>query len=93
MLEMDEKFDTYELEKVKKRPLELLFFAECVFENLKKRVDFNKPIVELWSDEVSFRGWDYREGTEWQVYLRDLIEFRFNRNDNCNFVYRKKIKK
>ena len=56
MLEMDEKFDTYELEKVKKRPLELLFFAECVFEDLKKRVDFNKSIVELWSDEVSFRG-------------------------------------
>ena len=74
MLEMDEKFDTYELEKVKKRPLELLFFAECVFENLKKRVDLNKSIVELWSDEVSFRERDYGEGTEWQVYLRDLIE-------------------
>ena len=45
MLEMDEKFDTYELEKVKKSPLEL-----CIFK-------------------------------------------RFNRNDYCNFVYRKKIKK
>ena len=38
MLEMDEKFDTYELEKVKKRPLDLLFFAECVFDNLKKKI-------------------------------------------------------
>ena len=36
MLEMDEKFDTYESEKAKKRPLDLLFFAECVFDNLKK---------------------------------------------------------
>ena len=36
MLEMDEQFGTYELEKVRKRPLDLLFFAECVFDNLKK---------------------------------------------------------
>ena len=36
MLEMDKKFDTYELEKVKKCPLDLLFFAECVFDNLEK---------------------------------------------------------
>ena len=77
MLEMYKKYDTYELGKIKKCPLELLFFTECVFDNLKKIADFDKSIVELWSGDVPYRGRDYGEETEWQVYLRDLIEFRF----------------
>ena len=36
MLGMDKKFDTCELENAKKCPLDLLFFAECIFDNLKK---------------------------------------------------------
>ena len=47
MLEMNKKFDTYELEKVKKRSLEPLFFAECIIDNLKKIAGFNKSVVEL----------------------------------------------
>ena len=77
MLEMYKKFDTYELGKIKKCPLELLFFTECVFDNLKKIAGFDKSVVELWSGDVPYRGRDYGEETEWQVYLRDLIEFRF----------------
>ena len=55
MLEMNKKFDTYELEKVEKRSLEPLFFAECIIDNLKKIAGFNKSVVELWSSEVSYR--------------------------------------
>ena len=73
MLEMDKTFETYELEKVKKCSLKHLFFAKCVFDSLKKIADFNKSIVELWSSEVSYRGRDYDEGSEWQVYLTDVI--------------------
>ena len=81
MLEMDKKIDTYELE------LQNFYFSPNAYlTTLKKIADFNKSTVKLWSGEVSYRGRDYGEGTAWQVYLRDVIEFRFNRNDNCNFL-------
>ena len=32
------------------------------------------------------------KGGEWEVYLIDVIEFRFNRNDHCNFFYIRKQK-
>ena len=56
MLEMDENFETCYWYKIKKRPLELLFFALCVFDDLKKVADFNKSIVVLWSGEVTYGG-------------------------------------
>ena len=48
-------------------------------------MQFDKSIIELWDADVSYKGIDYGEGSEWEVYLIDVIEFRFNRNDHCNF--------
>ena len=28
----------------------------------------------------------YGQGTEWEVYLIDVVELRFNRNDHFNFI-------
>ena len=39
------------------------------------------------------RGGDYGEGTEWKVYLRNVIDFLFDGNHYSNFVERKKSKK
>ena len=64
----------------------------------KKKNWFQKLIVELWSGEVSYRGGvggggNYGEGTEWKVYLRNVIDFLFDGNHYSNFVERKKSKK
>ena len=68
MLQWDEKFDVDELEKIKKRPLELLFLGEYIFEDLKKIAEFDESIIEIWNTDVSYKGRDYGEGTEWEVH-------------------------
>ena len=56
ILKMDKKSDTYEWEKVKKRPLEFFIFRRMFVWWRKKKNWFQKLIVELWSGEVSYRG-------------------------------------
>ena len=86
MLQLDKKIDVDELEKMRKCPLELVLFAEYVFEDLKKIAEFDKSIIESWNADISYKGRNYDEETKWKIYLIDVIEFRFNRNDYCNFV-------
>ena len=42
---------------------------------------------------VGWGGGNYGEGTEWKIYLRNVIDFLFDGNHYSNFVERKKIKK
>ena len=66
--------------------MELVLFTEYIFEDLKKSSRINKSIIELWDADVSYKRKDHGEGTEWEAYLIDEIEFRFNRNDHFNFI-------
>ena len=60
MLELGESFNVDELQKIKKRPLELVLFTKYRCEGLKKIAEFDKSIIELLDD-------DYHEGTQWEV--------------------------
>ena len=86
ILQWDEKFYVDELEKIKKCPIELVLFAGYIFEDLKKKSEFEKSVIDLWDADVSYDRRDYGEGTKWEIYLIDVIEFQLNQNDNCHFV-------
>lgn len=67
MLQLGESFDVDELQKIKKRPLELVLFTKYRCEGLKKRAEFDKSIIELSDDDVSCKGQDYHDETQWEV--------------------------
>ena len=54
MLQWDEKFDVDELEKIKNCPIEIVLFARYIFEDLKKKSEFDKSIIELWDADASY---------------------------------------
>ena len=41
--------------------------------------NYGETISELWNDDFLCKGRNYGEGTEWEVFLIDLIEFRTNK--------------
>ena len=62
MLQLGESFDVDEL-----RPLELVLFTKYRCEGLKKIAEFDKSIIELSDDDVSCKGQDYHDETQWEV--------------------------
>ena len=78
MLSYDEKFSIEYLEK-KKQPLKLAIFANYVYKDLKTVAEFDETIIFLCNNNMVYKGRDYSEGTQWQVSLDEIIEFRFNR--------------
>ena len=86
MLQLDEKFSIDYLEELKRCHLKLLLFAESVYKDLETIAEFDKSVIELWDKDFSYKGRDYSKGKGWEVLLRDIIEFRFNRIDYCNFI-------
>ena len=56
MLQLDEKFDIDELEKVKKCPLELVLFAEYIFEDLKNQLLNFGTLMFLKRKEIMLNG-------------------------------------
>ena len=63
----------------KKQPLKLAIFANYVYKDLKTVAEFDETIIFLWNNNMVYKGRDYSEGTQWQVSLDEIIEFRFNR--------------
>ena len=56
MLQLDEKFDIDELEKIKKCPLELALFAEYIFEDLKNQLLNFGTLMFLRRKEIMLNG-------------------------------------
>ena len=50
-----------------------------VYNHLIQIFNYDETISELWNADFSCRGGNYAEGTEWDVFLIDAIEFRFNK--------------
>ena len=79
MLANDKEMDTTYQDEIKKYPVKLANFATEVYEQLKQIADYDRPIIEFWDNDFSCRGRDFSEGIEWEVFLNEIIEFKFNR--------------
>ena len=48
--------------------------------------NYNETISKLWNADFSYKGRDSCEGTEWEVFVIDMIECRFNNNiESCKY--------
>ena len=79
MLVNHKKMDTIYLDETKKYPVKLANFATEIYEQLKQIADYDRIIIELWGSNFSYRGRDFGEGTQWEVFLDEIIEFRLKR--------------
>ena len=79
MLEWDKKLNITYLAKIKKFLLKLAVFAKEVYEQLEQISNYDRLIVELWDKNFSYRGRNFGKGTEREVFLKDTIDFKFNR--------------